>query len=172
MEHTIDFNNAITMSDMDVEHALRRYKTKTARGVYTYGEFLQDIIDYRNSYRPGQQITAIPVTLDDQASRLYMILGRSMKDLVADSNMTMAQFARRFYIPYRTLQAWCDGTNPCPVYIKLLTAELLGFYTRPEPAPRVRPSRDHERSSRNKTIDRIRPGKQTSEKPSEDPEDE
>ena len=57
-------------------------------------------------------------------------IDKSMRDIVELNGGNMAKFSRRFCIPYRTLQAWCDGTNECPVYIKLMICEIMGLYSR------------------------------------------
>lgn len=36
------------------------------------------------------------------------------------------ELARRFGIPYRTMENWSSGTNQCPAYVKRMMMELLG----------------------------------------------
>ena len=68
-----------------------------------------------------------PFTMSLQISKLWRALSMDMKDVVAYSGMKMSEFSERFVIPYRTLQDWCNGTNPCPIYTKLMLCEILGI---------------------------------------------
>ena len=116
------------MDEKDTAFAVKAYqKNKKKNPAYTYEEFLQEIKDHKGR-RPMPHNLYDPLSLNASAKALWKILEMTMKDLVDSSNLDMAKFSRRFCIPYRTLQAWCDGTNPCPVYIKLMIAEILGMY--------------------------------------------
>ena len=118
-----------TMDDKDIEFAVKNYQKRKKAGDYNKMEFLADIKDHLDR-RPLPYNMYDPFILQAQTSKLWNVLEMSMRDLVEKSNLDMAKFARRFCIPYRTLQAWCDGTNPCPVYIKMMIAEILKMYTR------------------------------------------
>ena len=117
------------MDDNDIAYAVKTYQTKRKAGAYSFEEFLADIKEHLRR-RPGQYSSYDPFILLSQAGKLWKVLEMPVSDLVAYSKLDMAKFARRFCIPYRTLQAWCDGTNPCPVYIKLMLAEIQKMYTR------------------------------------------
>jgi len=117
------------MDDKDIEYAVKTYQKKSLTRSYCYEEFLADIEEHLNR-RPLPYSAYDPFILRKQTSELWKVLEMSMRDLIAHSKLDMAKFSRRFCIPYRTLQAWCDGTNPCPVYIKMMIAEILKLYTR------------------------------------------
>ncbi len=117
------------MDDKDIEFAVKMYQKKSKDGDYCYEEFLAGIEEHL-SRRPMPYNIYDPFILRTQTFKLWNVLEMNMRDLVEYSKLDMAKFARRFCIPYRTLQAWCDGTNPCPVYIKLMIAEILKLYSR------------------------------------------
>lgn len=117
------------MDDKDIEYAVKTYQKRSGTEAYRYEDFLADIQAYIRN-RPIPYNLYDPFSLQAEALRLWNVLGKTMRDIVAESTLDMAKFARRFCIPYRTLQAWCDGTNPCPIYIKLMIAEILKMYTR------------------------------------------
>ena len=117
------------MDDKDIEYAVKLYQKKAKTGDYSYEEFVLDIKEHL-ARRPAPYNSYDPFSLMAQASNLWRLLEMSMRELVEYSKLDMAKFSRRFCIPYRTLQAWCDGTNPCPVYIKMMLGELLKMYTR------------------------------------------
>lgn len=117
------------MDDKDIEYAVKTYQKNSKDGNYSYERFVDDIRDHL-SRRPFPYNSYDPFSLMAQTSRLWNLLEMSMKELVEYSKLDMAKFSRRFCIPYRTLQAWCDGTNPCPVYIKMMLGEILKMYTR------------------------------------------
>ena len=117
------------MDDKDIEYAVKTYQKKTKIGDYSYEEFIQDIREHL-SRRPSPYNSYDPFSLTLQTNNLWRLLEMSMRELVEYSKLDMAKFSRRFCIPYRTLQAWCDGTNPCPIYIKMMLGEILEMYTR------------------------------------------
>ncbi len=117
------------MDDKDIEYAVKIYQKKSKTGDYCYEEFFHDIEEHF-AQRPSPYSCYEPFILKSETSKLWSLLEMSMRELVEHSKLDMAKFSRRFCIPYRTLQAWCDGTNPCPVYIKMMLGEILGMYTR------------------------------------------
>ena len=52
---------------------------------------------------------------------------RSMRDIVAESGLTQAGFARRFCIPLRTVESWCCGRRAPADYDRLMIQQLLGL---------------------------------------------
>ncbi len=114
------------MDDNDIEFAVKLFKKNKD---ITYDEFLHEIRDHKHR-RPAPKNSYDPFSFDSQISKLWRILVMDMRELIAYSKLDMAKFSRRYCIPYRTLQAWCDGTNDCPIYIKLLIGESLKMYSR------------------------------------------
>lgn len=117
------------MDDKDIEYAVKTYQKKAKTGNYSYEEFVRDIREHL-SQRPSPYNSYDPFSLKVRTSRLWNLLEMNMRELVEYSKFDMAKFSRRFCIPYRTLQAWCDGTNPCPIYIKMMIGEILRMYNR------------------------------------------
>ena len=117
------------MDDRDIEFAVKAYQKGTRKGGYSYEKFVHEIKEHL-SQRPFPNNSYDPFSLKSQTSSLWKLLEISMRELVEYSKLDMAKFSRRFCIPYRTLQAWCDGTNPCPIYIKMMLGEILQMYTR------------------------------------------
>ena len=111
------------MDDNDIEYGVKLYRDGKKHGL-TFDEFAQEI-EAHKSRRPMPHCTFDPLSLSFAIKRLWNCLEMSMKEVVSISKMDMAKFSRRFCIPYRTLQAWCDGTNPCPIYVKLMIIEIL-----------------------------------------------
>lgn len=50
-----------------------------------------------------------------------------MKQLQMQSGMNMADFAKSMGVPYRTMQKWCNGIQPCREYILRLIAYKLKY---------------------------------------------
>ena len=50
----------------------------------------------------------------------------SIRDLRALTGLSQVRFAERFLIPRRTLENWESGTAECPVYTRMMLADILG----------------------------------------------
>lgn len=53
---------------------------------------------------------------------------RSVKDIAASAGISQRALARRFQIPYRTMEEWGRGGRNCPLYIRLMMQECLNLY--------------------------------------------
>lgn len=60
-------------------------------------------------------------------TRIHTAVHMTVKDLLKAAGLTQAAAAERFLIPKRTIENWCSGANACPLYTKLMMAELLGL---------------------------------------------
>ena len=60
---------------------------------------------------------------------IYQVSHMTMLDLLSASGLTKAAFSRRFLIPLRTVENWVSGIRPCPIYVRLMIADLLGLVT-------------------------------------------
>lgn len=60
---------------------------------------------------------------------IYQVSHMTMIDLLSASGLTKAAFSRRFLIPLRTVENWVSGIRPCPIYVRLMIADLLGLVT-------------------------------------------
>lgn len=58
------------------------------------------------------------------------------RDLLRAMGLTQSACSRRFEIPLRTIQNWVAyspaASRECPVYLRLMMAELTGIYERTE----------------------------------------
>lgn len=52
----------------------------------------------------------------------------TIKDIRAATGLSQAAFAKHFNIPRRTVENWESGTNVCPIYVRLLLAQVVGLY--------------------------------------------
>ena len=66
----------------------------------------------------------------DQLGSIYDAVHRSVKDIAADAGLSQRKLAERFCIPYRTMENWCGGQNPCPLYVRLMMQMCLGLISR------------------------------------------
>lgn len=72
----------------------------------------------------------VPQDRIDQLGRIYDAVHRSVKDIAADAGLSQRKLAERFSIPYRTMENWCGGQNPCPLYVRLMMQMCLGLISR------------------------------------------
>lgn len=52
------------------------------------------------------------------------------RNLLRVMDLTQTGCSRRFCIPLRTVQGWTNDTRTCPIYIRLMMAELTGILKR------------------------------------------
>ena len=117
------------MDDKDIEFAVKTYQKNHKRGNYTIDDFYRDFVEHKQR-RPLPYNTYDPFSLNAQIKKLWDFLEMSIREMVERSGLNMAEFSRRYCIPYRTLQSWCDETNPCPMYVKIMLGEILKLYSR------------------------------------------
>lgn len=55
----------------------------------------------------------------------------SVKAIAQAAKLNQRELARRFGIPYRTVENWTGGKNQCPTYVKRMMMELLGQNVEP-----------------------------------------
>ena len=58
---------------------------------------------------------------------IYKVAHMTVRDLISASGMTKAAFSRRFLIHLRTVENWVYGIHPCPIYVRMMIADLLGI---------------------------------------------
>lgn len=76
----------------------------------------------------------IPAARIEWLSSIWDALHRSVRDIASDAGMSQRALARRFSVPYRTMEDWCRGASGCPVYVRLMMQECLGLVR-----PAIRP---------------------------------
>ena len=95
---------------------------------YSENEFGSEVLQHLNENNVLSPETAYdPFGMYASIANLWRALNMTPSEIVDYSGLKMSEFAARYVIPYRTLQAWCDGTNPCPIYIRVMLCELLGI---------------------------------------------
>lgn len=62
-------------------------------------------------------------------TNIWNLAHMSIKDIIKAADLNQSDLTRRFYIPLRTVQHWVAGTRACPVYTKIMIADLLGLIT-------------------------------------------
>ena len=73
------------------------------------------------------EISKDPDEIVKKLTEIHRVAQMSMADVIKTSELGASKFARFFDIPLHTVQNWLYGARPCPDYIKLMTAELLGL---------------------------------------------
>lgn len=73
----------------------------------------------------------IPAERIDTLERLWDVAHLTIRDIRQHTGLSQTAFATRYCIPTRTLEDWERGARSCPDYLRLLLAEAVGLYTRP-----------------------------------------
>ena len=68
----------------------------------------------------------------EMVGAIYDAMHRSVKDIAAAAGMSHRKLAERFMIPYRTMENWCGGQNPCTDYARVMMQQLLGLMPTPD----------------------------------------
>lgn len=100
----------------------------------TYGYYLALIDEYINTECSLERLCAeigYPPNApseDDYLKSISIIAAAAngdIKKIVALSGLKMAGFAKKFVLPYRSLQNWCDGSRTPPSYLPILIGFIL-----------------------------------------------
>lgn len=73
---------------------------------------------------PGQEID---MALVDQLRTLWHVANDPFKALLKRMGLNQVQFACRFCVPLRTVQAWAGEKRTPPPYLRLMMAEAVGL---------------------------------------------
>ena len=87
-------------------------------------EYISDWEDAADAEVPDQRISAL--------GALWDVAHASIREIRAYTGLTRTNFALRYLIPYRTVENWERGDSQCPDYVRLLLAQVTGYYRRPE----------------------------------------
>lgn len=71
----------------------------------------------------------IPAQRLEDLGQIWDATHRTLKDILALADMTIAEFCRTFSIPKRTAQDWAAGSHQAPLYVLLMIQRILGLYT-------------------------------------------
>ncbi len=124
-----------TMKNKQRKFAVKLYLRRIEEDPnYSENQFAAEVQQYMNeNFSSNPLYNAYdPFSLWADIANLWKALNMSPYEIVEYSGLKMSEFAARYVIPYRTLQAWCDGTNPCPIYIRIMLCELLGILRKTE----------------------------------------
>ena len=125
----------VSMTDKQRKYAVKLYLRRIEENPdYSEEEFRSEVEQHINeNFALNPLYNAYdPFALWLNISNLWRALNMTPADIVQYSGLKMSEFSARYVIPYRTLQAWCDGTNPCPIYIRIMLCELLGILSMTE----------------------------------------
>lgn len=88
--------------------------------------FVSDML-LSSAFLPGDETEAAPdLTQAEELRRLWMVVAAPFRQLLGELGMTQSSCARRWCIPLRTVQGWALGETRCPVYVRLMMAEICG----------------------------------------------
>lgn len=101
----------------------------------TFRNLLLDSMEYKDqdmfiASHYGIDVYCITHSVDDYVSlmkEIYFVAHASVEDIIVKSGLTKGQFCSRFCIPFGVFQNWMNGSEKCPVYIRLLFCRQLGF---------------------------------------------
>ena len=65
-----------------------------------------------------------------ELANIHCVANTSFRGFLKEIKLTQTECARRFAIPLRTVQNWATDTRPCPEYVKLMIAEIMGLIER------------------------------------------
>ena len=74
----------------------------------------------------------IPAARIEALGQLWDAAHLTTRDIRAHAGLSQAAFAVRYCIPRRTVENWESSDHQCADYIRLLLAEAVGLYTRPD----------------------------------------
>lgn len=63
----------------------------------------------------------------EKLREIHRVSHMSMRDIIATTGLTQAEFAVKYCVPKRTVENWASGVNKCPDYVRLLFARELGI---------------------------------------------
>lgn len=87
-------------------------------------EYISEWKDSADAEVPNQRISDL--------GALWDVAHASIREIRAYTGLTRTNFALRYLIPYRTVENWERGDSQCPDYVRLLLAQVTGYYRRPE----------------------------------------
>lgn len=61
---------------------------------------------------------------------LWDVAHATVRDIREHTGLTQAAFAVKYCIPKRSVENWESGSRSCPDYVRLLLAQVTGFYKR------------------------------------------
>ena len=111
------------MTDKQIYYALSEAQNYTEPEAFASDILLSSMFEI-----PGSE--EIQTDLMEPLITLWHIACDPFRDLLERMEMTQAQCSTRFCIGYRTVQRWAAGDRQCPVYIRLMMAELAGIFKR------------------------------------------
>lgn len=107
----------------------------TDKQIYAYFEEASDYTDpasyasdvalsLLNPENPGQEVD---MTTVEQLINLWHVANDPFRDFLSSMGLSQTQCSQRFCIPLRTVQGWAGESRSCPLYVRLMMAELTGL---------------------------------------------
>lgn len=106
----------------------------------TFGHLLRDALETvdKDLYIAELSSSSLLIDPEDESepdwdaivsllSNTWELAHMSIRSLCERGGLSQVDLARRFQIPLRTVQSWACGERDCPVYTKLMMAELLNI---------------------------------------------
>ena len=86
-------------------------------------EIFQGSEEHTDSY------ISIDQNIIDDLYNIWDVVHMPTAEMRAKMGMTQREFAERFCISRRTIENWDSGRRECPLYLRLMMAEILGLLT-------------------------------------------
>lgn len=112
-------------------HEMHKIAYEAAKNCDTLEQFME-LMEHHPHW---MDISGVPVpeARKDWIIQYWQATVRPMWEVIDLSGMKLAQFAREFYIPKRTVEDWKAGKRPILPYTKMLIQEALGIFQRHPP---------------------------------------
>lgn len=78
----------------------------------------------------GAEGGEIPTNRIAVLEELWTVAHATVRDIRKHTGLTQAAFSIRYCIPKRSIENWESGSRSCPDYVRLLLAQVAGFYRR------------------------------------------
>lgn len=72
----------------------------------------------------------IPTSRIADLEELWDVAHATVRDIREHTGLTQAAFSAKYCIPKRSVENWESGSRSCPDYVRLLLAQVTGFYKR------------------------------------------
>lgn len=89
--------------------------------------FLSDML-LSAAFLPPEDEDAQPnMSIAPELRAIWTAAAAPFADFLSALGLRQTDFSRRFFVPLRTVQSWKLGERECPIYVRLMAAELCGL---------------------------------------------
>lgn len=71
----------------------------------------------------------IPTARLEELGQIWDAYHRTVRQILADADLSQSKFSQRFCLPLRTVEDWCAARRSCTIYDRLMFQQLLGLLT-------------------------------------------